>query len=143
MKCLKDPRDETKPAAVLYDSAAHWLGGSEPDGEGVFVDCHGLANVRAAVQGIQTLNAVLFEQAMTRDEGGDAPCMASHTVQGLMMAIASCASLITHEVDRFDLLTGENLKAAQALTAKARIEAYDERVAIRSGGKKHRAVTPG
>ncbi|MDD2535388.1 MAG: hypothetical protein PHW78_02305 [Macromonas bipunctata] len=133
MKCLKDPRDETKPAAVLYDSAAEWLSGCEPEGEGVLVERHGLANVRAALQGIQTLNAVLFEQAMARDDDGEAPCMAGHTVQGLMYAIASCASLISHEVDRFDLLTGENLKAAQALALKASIDGDAERVAIRKG----------
>ena len=123
MKCLKDPRDETKPAAVLYDSAAEWLGGSEPDGEGVFVVILGLAKVRAAVQGIQTLNAVLFDQSIQREDGSEVPLMSARTVQGLMYALASCASLITHEVDRFDLLTGESLKVAQALALKVRIGA--------------------
>lgn len=87
------------------------------------MDCHGLANVRAAVQGIQTLNAVLFDQSIQREDGSEVPLMSAHTVQGLMYAIASCASLISHEVDRSTLLTGENLKAAQALTLKARIGA--------------------
>lgn len=141
MKCLKDPRDETKPAAVLFESADLWLSGSEL--EGVLLEPHGLARVRAAVQGIQTLNAVLFEQAIAREDDGDAPCMAGHTVQGLMYAIASCASLISREVDHLDLLTGDNLEAAQGVALKARIEGDAERVAIRSGGKQRRTVAPG